>query len=225
MKLLRVIQYAGYVLFHWGIRVGFYTLWHELRGELKYKIHTSGFKTLTSRWIKGSQLEHATEYMPVNYALLEELLQTLPAATKQGTFVDIGCGKGRALCVAASFGFRKVYGFDFDQELVTVAEKNLAATQKHFPGLEYTVTWSDLAEWKMTDDVAVLFLFNPFDHSMMQLLVQKIKAGLAATPRIIWVIYASPRFAEVFLSAGFVPVSTTKKAGFIEGLILKWEPT
>jgi len=221
VKLLRIVQYAGYVTFHWGIRVGLFTLWQELRGEFKYRISTTGFKTLTDANVKGSQLRHATEYMPVNYALLEQLLGHLPAEARQGVFLDIGCGTGRALCVAATHGFKRVRGFDFDRELLDRAEKNLALTKARLPETDYQLRWCDLHEWEMTDDVSVIFLFNPFDKVLTEQLLKKIEKSLAHASRPIWVLYASPRFAEVFLQAGFEIAEKRKLAGFIEGIILK----
>lgn len=220
MNLLRIIQYTGYVSFHWGIRVGLYTLWHEVRGELKYGIQTSGSKVLTAQTIKGSQLEHATEYMPVNYALLESLLTAIPEEARSGTFLDIGCGAGRALCVASRFGFQQVAGIDFDQELITRAVENLSATKARIPDLNFQVTWCDLSEWELTDDVSVLFLFNPFDDSLIQLLIHKIQTGLSKKPRPFWILYASPRHVNHFLDAGFKMVHRLQKAGFIEGAVL-----
>jgi SAM-dependent methyltransferase len=223
VKLLRIIQYTGYVAFHWGIRVGFYTMWHEIRGELKYGINTSGSKVLTASTVKGTQLEHATEYMPVNYSLLESLLRTLPPEAKAGTFFDMGCGSGRALCVAARFGFQKVAGIDFDEELISLAAENLAATKRKIPQLDYDIAWCDLDEWELSDEISVLFLFNPFDDSLIQLLIRKIQKGLRNNPRPFWVLYASPRHTDRFLEAGFIPGRRIKKAGFIEGVLLKSE--
>jgi len=39
----------------------------------------------------------------------------------RATFIDIGCGKGRVLLMAAEHGFRKIIGIDFAADLCLTA--------------------------------------------------------------------------------------------------------
>ena len=102
-----------YIATNWGLQIALFTLRQEWRGEKKYKINTTAFSDLSRFKITGNQLTHATEYMPVNYFTIEHLFTHLPKQARQGSLLDIGCGKGRAMCVAASYGFQKVIGIDF----------------------------------------------------------------------------------------------------------------
>src|SRR5207245_5268496 len=54
-------------------------------------------------------------------------LQALPAVPSQLTFVDFGCGKGRALVLAAEHGFRRVLGIECDAQLFAAAQRNARA--------------------------------------------------------------------------------------------------
>ena len=85
---------------------------HEIKGEKKYGINTTGADELKKLKKKGIDVSHATMYMPVSYQLLEETLLQIPGDNKKH-FFDIGCGKGRAMCVAAHYGFAKISGIDF----------------------------------------------------------------------------------------------------------------
>ena len=111
------------------MQIALFTLRQEWRGEKKYKINTTAFSDLSRFKITGNQLAHATEYMPVNYFTIEQLFTHLPKQARQGSLLDIGCGKGRAMGVAASFGFQKVIGIDFAKEMIDAAEKNLTVTK------------------------------------------------------------------------------------------------
>jgi 2-polyprenyl-3-methyl-5-hydroxy-6-metoxy-1,4-benzoquinol methylase len=193
-----------------------------LRGEKKYKINTTSFNNLARFNITGNQLAHATEYMPVSYFTMEQLLFHLPEKALAGTFLDIGCGKGRAMCVAAHYGFSKVKGIDFAEEMIHTAEKNLRITKQHYPQLEYDVLWKDVTALEIGKDVSTVFLFNPFDEVLMKTVIQKITASLQDNPRPFYVLYASPRHEELFFAKGFDVIYRVKKFNYLEGAILRY---
>ncbi len=221
MKLLQQIQYFFYIATNWGIRVGFFTLKEEIKGEKKYNINTTSYHNLSRFQITGSQLKHATEYMPVNYFTIEQLLFNLPSNAKQGAFLDIGCGKGRGLCVAAAFGFNKVVGIDFAKEMIDRAEINLIQTKIVYPNIQYLVLWKDISNFDIEKDVSTVFLFNPFDEILMRIVIHKINASLKNHPRTFYVLYASPKHEELFFAEGYDVLYRVKKLNYLEGIILK----
>ncbi|HLP36605.1 class I SAM-dependent methyltransferase [Lacibacter sp.] len=220
MKLLQHIKYFLYIASNWGIRIGFFTLRQEIKGEKKYGINSTSANDLAEFQIKGNQLSHATEYMPVNYFTIEHVLDHLPENARQGTFLDIGCGKGRALCVAAAYGFTKLYGIDFAKQLIEKAEKNLSLTKKRFPSIHYELSWSDISTLEISKDVSTLFLFNPFDDVLMKNIIRKINSSLQQYPREFYVLYCSPRHEELFFADGYDVLYRIKKYNFLEGTIL-----
>ena len=220
MKLFQHIKYFLYIATNWGLQIALFTLRQEWRGEKKYKINTTAFSDLSRFKITGNQLAHATEYMPVNYFTIEHLFTHLPKQARQGSLLDIGCGKGRAMCVAASYGFQKVIGIDFAKEMIDAAEKNLALTKRIYPSLEYQLTWADISSLEIGKDVQTIFLFNPFDEILLKSVVQKIDASLKIHPRKLYVLYASPRHEDVFFAAGYDVLYRVKKYKFLEGIIL-----
>ncbi len=113
--------------------------------------------------------------MPVSYQLLEETLQQINSDNKNH-FFDIGCGKGRAMCVAAHFGFNKISGVDFSKEFCDVAiSKPHNNKTKPTNQLNYSVIEADAAVTNIPDDVDCIFLFNPFDEVIMKKVLQKLK--------------------------------------------------
>lgn len=220
MKLLQHINYFLYIASNWGIRIGFFTLKQELKGEKKYGISTTSANDLSEFQIKGNQLSHATEYMPVNYFTIEKVLNHLPAKVKEGRFLDIGCGKGRALCVAAAYGFTKLSGIDFAKQLIEAAAENLALTKKRYPSIDYDLIWSDISTLNISGNVTTVFLFNPFDEVLMKKIIHIINQSLQYFPRDIYVIYCSPRHEELFFADGYDVLYRIKKYNFLEGVIL-----
>ncbi len=197
-----------------------FTFGRELKGEKKYKINTTSVINLSQLNITGNQLAHATEYMPVNYFTMEQLLAHLPQKAREGTFLDIGCGKGRAMCMAAHFGFSKVAGIDFAKELIDAAEKNLRQTKQVFPGLQYKLLWNDMSEFEIEKTVSTVFLFNPFDEVLMKTVINTITASLKSHPRPFYVLYTSPRHEELFFEEGYDVIYRVKKFNYLEGVVL-----
>ena len=221
MKLFQYINYFFYIAVNWGLRIGLFTIYSEVKGERKYKINSTSFNNLSDFNIKGDQLKHGTEYMPVSYFTIEEILSRLPNELKKGIFLDIGCGKGRAMCVAALFGFTNLQGIDFAKEMIDAAEINLKKTKELFPGMQYELSWADVSTLVIEKDVNTIFLFNPFNQKVMEMVIEKTKDSLKKHPRTIYVLYASPQYIEFFYKLGFDVLFRIKKYNYLEAVILK----
>lgn len=219
MKFFKYIRYFFYVATNWNITIAFVLLRHEIRGEKKYGINTTGADELKSLKKKGIDITHATLYMPVSYQLIEEALKQIPAENKNH-FFDIGCGKGRAMCVAAHAGFNKISGVDFSKEFCNAATGNLTGTKEKFSAINYSVIESDAAITPIPIDVDCIFLFNPFDEEIMKKVMQHINDSIRKEPRKINVIYANPLCKNLFLNNGFTEVYYTKKLQYFEISIL-----
>jgi SAM-dependent methyltransferase len=203
-------------------------IWQEVKGEKKYGINTTGADELVKLEDQGIDISHATIYMPVSYTLLEETFKQLNSnepKTKNPKpkthFLDIGCGKGRALCIAAHQGFKKVTGLDFARDLCEAAKENLAITKQKIPALEYKVINNDAFYFEIPGDVDCIFFFNPFDEIIMSAVVNNIFRSLKTNPRKLTIIYVNPLHKELFLKAGFKETWYSKKMKYLEACILE----
>lgn len=236
MKFFSYIKYFYFLFINWNIRIAWVMIWQEMAGEKKYGINTTGADELFKLEDQGIDISHATIYMPVSYSLLEETFKQLknagpqqqttnkpqvPAGKQQTHFLDIGCGKGRALCVAAHEGFKKVSGLDFARDLCEAAKENLAITKQKMPALEYKVINNDAFYFEIPDDVDCIFFFNPFDEIIMSAVVKNIFTSLKKNRRKITVIYVNPLHKELFLKAGFKESWHKKKMKYLEVSILE----
>jgi len=223
VKLFSYIKYFYFLFINWNIRIAWVMIRQEITGEKKYGINTTGADELFKLEKQGIDISHATIYMPVSYSLLEETFKQLKnGSTQQQThFLDLGCGKGRALCVAAHLGFRKVTGLDFAKNLCEAAKKNLAITKQKIPELEYKVINNDAFYFEIPDDVDCIFFFNPFDEIIMSAVVNNIFASLKSNPRKITIIYVNPLHKELFLKAGYKETWYSKKMKYLEVSVLE----
>ena len=66
---------------------------------------------------------HSHGYEASNANRVADILGALPIRREQFEFVDIGCGKGRALIIANEIGFARVTGVEISPKLGEVAVK------------------------------------------------------------------------------------------------------
>ena len=226
MKFFSYIKYFFYLAYNWNIGIAWHIISQEINGEKKYGINTTGADELYKLEKLGIDISHATIYMPVSYALLEEIFKQLnpskPLNPKPlNHFLDIGCGKGRVLCVAAHQGFKKVTGIDFAKALCDTAKENLDLTKQKIPVLEYKIINNDAFYFEIPDDVDCIFFFNPFDEIIMSGVVNNILKSLQNNPRKINIIYVNPLHKDLFLKAGYTETWYSKKMKYLEVSLLE----
>ncbi|RYY65871.1 MAG: class I SAM-dependent methyltransferase [Chitinophagaceae bacterium] len=220
MHFFDYTRYFFYLASNWNIRIATHIISKEIKGEKKYDIQTTGADELESLEDKGIDTEHATIYMPVSYDVIEDVFdQYNPAASKH--LIDIGCGKGRAMCVAAQMGARKITGIDFSKEFCDQAKLNLLKSKQKCPALDYKVLNNDAFYFDIPEDVDCIFMFNPFDEVIMSGVLENIEVSLEEHPRKLTIIYANPMQKHLFLEAGFTQTYHTKKMKYLEAIILE----
>ena len=219
MKFFKYLYYFLYIAINWNFKLAFFILQSERKGERKYEIDTIGFDQLKKLRKAGASISHATIYMPVSYYLLSKAFRHLPLTTRNN-FVDIGSGKGRALCVAANKGFKKVTGVEFSGKMCDAARINLVHTKKRLPLLQYTVHNVDAVDFVIPDDTDCIFFFNPFDDIIMAQVVDNIKISLEKIPRDMAVIYANPLYNDLLFTIGFSEKYYSCEMDFLEVSIL-----
>lgn len=220
MKYFIYLRYFFFLAYNWNIRIAWHMIQHEIKGEKKYGIQSSGFNKLQQLEKRGIDTQHATLYMPVSYDVLETVLTQVPLPQCKH-FIDIGCGMGRALCVAATMGARKLSGIDFSKEFCEAARKNLQSISRQTKGFEYHIFHNDAFYFEIPHDADILFLFNPFDEVIMSGVIENIETSLALHPRKLNIIYVNPLEKHLFLEAGFEQIYYTWKLQYLEAVILQ----
>ena len=167
------------------------------------------YRTDTTRWVDMDSLEfvsenkaHAVLYQPTKARALRKLLRQLNLP-KDGTFIDLGSGKGRALLVAMQFGFARIIGVEFSPELCAVARQNVKIfTRRIKTSSHVDIIESDVTKYHFDSQTNVFFMYNPFDKVIMDYLIENMQNSLLQSPRKISLIYNTPNCAELFASSG-----------------------
>lgn len=114
------------------------------------------------------------------------------------TYLDLGCGKGRTLLLAAQGGFRRILGLDISSQLLQIAEHNLRSAS-----VEGELICRDVTEYEFPPEPLVVFMYNPFYAEVMEKVAVNLRRSLNQTPRECYIMYYSAAFDHIWRDAGF----------------------
>ena len=164
----------------------------DLAFDFKYKTDTLSWQELNGISVVGKNKVHGVYYQPTQARTLRKVFKKMNLP-REGVFLDLGCGKGRALILAAEFGYTSIIGVEFSELLCQIAKSNLLCYSKCYPGpTEFQVIHADAAEYMIPQDVSTMFLFNPFGAVVMARVVSNIEESLRNHPRKLYIIYRHP---------------------------------
>ena len=117
------------------------------------------------------------------------------------TFLDVGCGHGRAVLAASRFPFRRVLGLELSPEVHAAACRNLAGFRlpRRAPA---EIIQGDATRFAVPDDVTVLFMYNPFTGPVFEAAMARLFESLERRPRRVRLIYANPTEHDVLQATG-----------------------
>jgi SAM-dependent methyltransferase len=136
----------------------------------------------------------------VFYGLLKKTVRYLKLS-KDDIFVDLGCGKGRAVFFVAQQQVKKVVGVELDPDLFSIACNNLKNLKKRKSPVELlNIDAVDFDPFEST----VFFLSNPFGPTSLKMVLANIKRSLLVNPREIRIVYHFPNFRGILDDQGWL---------------------
>ena len=172
------------------------------------------FGTDTSSWARIEDL--SIDSINVNKAEMYQVTRFLPLRKliisqhfpNNSVFIDLGCGKGRALIIAAQCGIKKLRGVEFSPELCQIAKENIRLYQeKTGNSADFNVSETDVVNYVIQPDENIFFLFNPFDDEIIAKVLQNLSNNLNDHPRKLWIIYHNPVYKQAIDASGlFFPI-------------------
>ena len=142
-------------------------------------------------------------YQAIRLPYWRRVISAVPLERSTATFVDLGCGRGRALVLAARSGFRHVVGVELDEELVADARSNVAlwAAQQRDdsgPSTELSVLHQDAAAFAPPPGPLLVFVFNSFGPETLRRVLESLQDSRTGTPDETYFAYCNPQHASVF---------------------------
>lgn len=163
-----------------------------------YRVETAGEVPWWTLGNGSATDAYCVDYLPCHPGLLRKVLQEIPDLNDY-TFVDLGCGKGRALIVASEFPFKSVIGVDKSTALLSIAKQNLEKVSREHPTRPpMSVIEGDIIDFEIPPGNIVIFIFNPALVPVIQAISEKIcRLDRSINPNI-YLIYLNPALKDIF---------------------------
>ncbi len=166
--------------------------------DRKYGIFTGGYIE-QEELDDGRNRAHGVAYQATTSSSLRRLCETIDGDRSSMTFVDLGCGLGRALFAAYELGFGRMVGVEYSAMLYADLKGNLeASVLSDSERARFEVHQGDASTFELPSGDCVVFLFNPFDGTVLRRVVANLASSHAATPRSIQVVYYNSLHRTVF---------------------------
>jgi SAM-dependent methyltransferase len=172
--------------------------------DLRHQVDTSGLLYAPAITSGHPHDRHNTAYWGTAPSLFhgalarwQESLAGTPYTLADYTLIDIGSGKGRVVFLASEYPFRRILGVELNPNLTAIAGQNLARWQTTpHACADIAFLQSDALAVDLPETPTLLYLFNPFDAHVMQLLLTRLQSAARFTP--IDLIYTRPEHATLF---------------------------
>lgn len=165
------------------------------------------------RAIDSPAWNHGFLYEPTREDHFHDAMTALPARHEEFTFIDLGSGKGKALLMASDWPFRRIVGVEYCRPLHEVALRNIR-NYRH-PSMKCPRIESihgDAAAFELPLGPCVVYMYNPFDHAIMDKVAANLADCCRRDPRPLFIVYYNPLHVDPLLRHGF-EVAQTVGAG------------
>jgi len=173
--------------------------------DIRYGVDTSGL--VDGRYLhSGHQNDQfITAYFGVPPSRLTnafELWQrTSQRTVSQYRFIDVGCGKGRAVLLASQFGFRDVFGIELQPKLAEIANENVQRWQeRNSDPMGGSILCGDGPSLlpQLLAGPVLIYLYNPFQAPVLRALLDSITNHSDTFSGPVDVLYLYPEYEWVF---------------------------
>jgi predicted RNA methylase len=149
----------------------------------------------------------------IPYLGIERLMRNLDPSGEDA-LLDMGCGAGRAICVAAQHPFSRVIGIEVDERLCALAERNVGRLRRY--AIRPEVVRADATTYRVPEDVTVVFLYNPFRGDVLRAALTRVLESFDRAPRRLRLVYANPCDHDL--------VVAMQRFRFAQTIWLSWRP-
>lgn len=162
--------------------------------DLRLGVSTFGYKPALG---KSDAPDFRGYFTPTPYRKLFKILRRMNI-NSQDTFLDLGCGLGRAVFAASWLGAQQSVGVEIDEELTAGAMATWQSSHLIDRNIKFICSPAETFE---PLDVTIIYMFHPFGPGTMEKVIHKLEQELQARPRRLCIAYENPVYAEVIDAA------------------------
>ena len=164
--------------------------------DRQFGTDTSGF---LPTWLLRSGLSanrHGVRYAGCHPTCVRAALDIIPDPAGY-SFLDLGCGKGRAMIVASEYSFRQIIGVELSAELARVANRNAKVIRAAFPRrVPIKARNGDATRADLPAGSLVVFNYHAFGRELVDRIVSRLHDEVVAVGREVFFIYENPVHAD-----------------------------
>lgn len=161
------------------------------RFDRRWGVATDG--DFTASDVTSPNLALGKPYQPTHERVLRHLMQALPIDPAEYSFVDLGCGRGRALLMASQLPYRRVTGIEFSPSLCSDASRNIELFrerhERRMRCARIDVVCDDVCNMDVPDGNVVFYMFNPFEPPILTRVMERIDQAAARETRDVLIAY------------------------------------
>ncbi len=175
--------------------------WKQVRTRLSNLYWEKRLGIYTRGLHSSTVTDHEHVYYGTNsYRMTNSVLEHF-ALRKDDVLVDLGCGKGRVVCLAARYPLKEVIGIDDTALMCAAARQNVMQLRggvSPITILEMPVQKFDFRRG------TVFYMFNPFGPKTTGEVLKRMKEGITAVPRDIRLAYSTPDHDGLLEQSGWL---------------------
>jgi SAM-dependent methyltransferase len=161
-----------------------------------YGIDTGGF--VPTEELNSSLATKISPYLGSQPFIVRRALAALPKLADY-SFVDLGCGKGRAMIIAAEYPFREIIGVEISPNLARIARSNAEKMKGNLPSSsKIQIIEGDATKFRPQGERIVFFTYHAFGIELMREFLKNLEAGLGRTIEHCFFVYYNPVCGSVF---------------------------
>lgn len=152
----------------------------------------------------------AIRYLPSPSRVTSWMLERIGVEPRDYSFVDLGCGKGRVLLVAAQQPFHKIVGVEISTDLAAIARQNIARFRPSSGQVRaIAVENTDVRKFTMPPGNLLIHMYHPFDPAVSAAVFARLAAIQDLPQRRVVVAYLTytqsvSSVAEMFAASGWL---------------------
>jgi SAM-dependent methyltransferase len=181
--------------------------------DKRYQVKTSGSVKAQNAGIEDEVARrNAIKYVPIPANVMRGVLAriTREIDASKTIFIDLGCGKGRALFIAGEFGFERVEGVEISPAHTAIAQENIERFLERRPKLRGRIraVCDNATTFAYPDAPLLIYMYRPFVGPVFEAAMENIvrfrdRSGHSVRLAFVcpdeeFMLEAHPRFRKVY---------------------------
>ncbi len=179
----------------------------------RHHVRTSGSVTAANAGIEDETARrNAIKYVPIPVNVMRGVLARISREidVAQTTFIDLGCGKGRALFIASEFGFKEIEGVEISPAHTQIARDNIERFLERTPAFKgrLRAVCDNATSFAYPTSPLLIYMYRPFVGPVFQAAMDNIvrfrdRTGMPVRLAFVcpdeeFMLEAHPRFRKVY---------------------------